>query len=109
MQAIAKTDTGSKNGIAVGYFLAQHKQQLGDKYVTKITLFQEEGDGAPHMLFWVADSPPNPPPLPELRPPQDDPMDTDPGNSGVMSESRVVRRSADKKSVLREHVFRARL
>jgi hypothetical protein len=31
---------GSPNGLAVGYFLAQHKRQLGGKYVSKINVFK---------------------------------------------------------------------
>jgi hypothetical protein len=78
---------------------------LGNKYIPKITVFiGDVEDLSPTMLFWVADSPTNPP-----RPPDHDPMDTGPGKRSTASEPRNLKRSTDGKSVLREHVFRAKL
>ena len=38
-------NTGSPNGAAFAYFLIQHKAQLGQKTITKITVFRpENGD-----------------------------------------------------------------
>jgi hypothetical protein len=54
MGTLAYTNVGSDNDIAVGYLLAQHKLQLGDKYVPKITLFKKDdadADTATNMLF----------------------------------------------------------
>jgi hypothetical protein len=48
-------ETGSPNGLAAGFFLAQHKQQLGgNRMVDKITVFRSEQHGAlANLLFWV--------------------------------------------------------
>ncbi|RMZ70005.1 WD domain-containing [Pyrenophora seminiperda CCB06] len=37
---------GSPNGFAVGYFLAQHKTQLGSKHVSKINVFKADTNAA---------------------------------------------------------------
>jgi hypothetical protein len=96
---------GSANGRAVGYFLAQHKHQLGgDKYVSKMTVFEDENEGNPHatILFWIDDVPSPPPELPEPgAPPGDHPMDTSPG----MVQSKVVRRRDHGRSITRKHVI----
>lgn len=50
--------TGSPNGIAVGYFLAQHKAQLGgNKYASQVRLWVESDGYDPCMIFHVVDSP----------------------------------------------------
>ncbi|KAF9693177.1 hypothetical protein EKO04_008813 [Ascochyta lentis] len=48
---------GSPNGLAVGYFLAQHKHHLGNKAVEKITVFRPDRGMMPYLLFWVEDAP----------------------------------------------------
>ena len=92
----------SANGRATGYFLAQHKGRLGgDKYISKITVFltEREANAADRMniLFWVDDVP-SPPP--EMTDPDDDEMNTGPGRR----DARVIKRSGDGKSIMREHV-----
>jgi hypothetical protein len=96
--------TGSSNGVGVGYFLAQHKAQLGDKYISKIKVF--DGDlGEPNMLFHVEDAPDD-----------DDEMEDTHSDQSSMGtainghvKSEFVTRSEDGKRILREHVFRAKL
>ena len=89
----------------MGYFLAQHKHQLGgDKYVSKMTVFEDENEGNPHatILFWIDDVPSPPPELPGPgAPPGDHPMDTSPG----MVQSKVVRRRDHGRSITRKHVI----
>lgn len=98
--------TGTANGLAVGYFLAQHKAQLGLKHVSKITIFTNDADppGSPNMLFWVEDAP-----TPEETKPEEDPMDTGPGHMARISKSQVLKRSRDGRNFAREHVFYAKL
>jgi hypothetical protein len=92
---------GSPNGLAAGYFLLQHKRQLGgNKYISKIRVFRKDDDNnpKPNLLFYVDDqAPPDPKTLKR----------EDRGREEV--ESRVVGRSKDGTSLVREHVFRARL
>jgi hypothetical protein len=93
------TFQGSPNGVGTGYFLAQHKNQLGgNKVVSRITIFRADADDQPCLVFWVADRPETPV--------EGGAIETS-GAGNV--ESRVVRRSADSRSVVREHVFRAKL
>ncbi|PWO20020.1 hypothetical protein A1F95_10784, partial [Pyrenophora tritici-repentis] len=48
---------GSPNGFAVGYFLAQHKRELGGKYISKVNVFKADTNAALAicLLFTVAD------------------------------------------------------
>lgn len=49
---------GSANGIAIGYFLSQHKVQLGgNKYVYQVQVYAENEGGYPYMVFHVKDAP----------------------------------------------------
>lgn len=49
---------GSANGIAIGYFLSQHKAQLGgNKYVYQVQVYAENEGGYPYMVFHVKDAP----------------------------------------------------
>ena len=50
-----KTDSsvGSPNGRSIGYFLMQHKQQLGQKYVSTINVFKCGDSDFPSMLFQI--------------------------------------------------------
>jgi hypothetical protein len=49
-------NTGSPNGQAVGYFLAQHKHRLGNKVVEKVTVFRPDKGQMPYLLFWIGDA-----------------------------------------------------
>ncbi|KAH7410130.1 hypothetical protein DE146DRAFT_775521 [Phaeosphaeria sp. MPI-PUGE-AT-0046c] len=96
---------GTVNGLAVGYFLAQHKSQLGLKHVSKITVFIDDlkPPGSLNMLFWVENVPP-----PQKKA-DVDPMDTGLSSTADISESRVLKRSKDGRSIIREHIFYAKL
>ena len=49
------TRPGSPNGLGAGYFLVQHKAQLGGvKFVYKIRVFRGDSENtSPHLLFYV--------------------------------------------------------
>lgn len=52
--------TGSPNGAAFAYFLMQHKAELGQKTITKVTVFRAETDDDlafvdPNLVFHVED------------------------------------------------------
>ncbi|KAF2013589.1 hypothetical protein BU24DRAFT_464355 [Aaosphaeria arxii CBS 175.79] len=50
---------GSPNGAGVAFLLSQHKEQLGNKTITKVVVFQDEGDAKsrpPSLLFYVDDT-----------------------------------------------------
>jgi hypothetical protein len=52
---------GTPNGHGVGFMLVQHKKQLGNKVVEKITVFQDAGKKQPRppsLLFHIKDTPP---------------------------------------------------
>lgn len=52
---------GSPNGLAAGYFLAQHKHRWGkNKSIEKITVFRPDKGTMPYLLFWVIDAPVGP-------------------------------------------------
>ncbi|KAI4708029.1 hypothetical protein J4E89_007148 [Alternaria sp. Ai002NY15] len=92
---------GSPNGQAVGYFLAQHKAQLGGKYVSKINIFK--GDD-PHMvavclLFTIDDR------AGAARAAIGDGSN----GTGRIDEAVVVKRVDYKKNVVRRHVVWAKL
>jgi hypothetical protein len=92
---------GSPNGVGAGYFLSQHKAQLGgNKFVEKITVFCNDAYGPPHLLFWIADKPEEEPKKP------DDPKDK---GLGSMIERHVLGSRKDVREVVREHVFKVRL
>ena len=88
---------GSPVGRWAGYFLLQHKRQVGgNKYISKVRVFKSEKEGSwPYFLFYV-----------------DGPVATlglrrGEGDRKTWSwneEPRVVRRSTDGKHVIREHV-----
>jgi hypothetical protein len=48
-------NTGSPNGLGTGYFLIQHKLQLGWKYIWKIKVFKSGEGGFNYLLFYVSD------------------------------------------------------
>jgi hypothetical protein len=98
---------GSPNALAAGYFLVQHRKQLGQKHIEKVRIWKNDNaflETIPNMLIYVkAGPPPEPPTDPATEAP------TNQKRSGHDVESRIVKRSMDGLSVLREHVFRARL
>ncbi|KAF3036014.1 hypothetical protein E8E11_005662 [Didymella keratinophila] len=51
---------GSPNGIAAGYFLLQHRQQLGRKYISKVRVFGGDDSEYPdiYMILYVSDQAP---------------------------------------------------
>lgn len=51
-----KAILGSPNGWGVAFMLIQHKRQLGNKVVEKVTVFQDEGRKQPRppsVLFYI--------------------------------------------------------
>lgn len=71
----AKVILGSPNGLVAGHFrkfssisccddstntfvsVAQHKTQLGNKFVYKVTVFADQENGFTQLLFWIQDVP----------------------------------------------------
>ena len=95
-----KAMLGSPNGVAAGYFLAQHKTQLGgNKYVYQVTVWSDR-EGDQQMMFWVKNAPL--PPEEELE--QDRSRTPTPEQGG-----KVVKRSTDGRNVVREYIVRAKL
>ncbi|KAH7079665.1 hypothetical protein FB567DRAFT_607027 [Paraphoma chrysanthemicola] len=93
---------GSPNGLAAGFFLAQHKTQLGEKLISKITVFRSDtATSLPNLLFWVKDAFES-----DDDEEKDDPekIDTD-----LEMVDAKVKRGRDGGVVIKEHVFRARL
>lgn len=94
--------SGSPVGRWAGYFLMQHKQQLGgNRFIYKVRVFKNEQSGSlSYFCFYV-----NPNPAPE----GSDMMLSGRGAAhlgGVGQTSRVVNMSADGKDRVREHVLR---
>jgi hypothetical protein len=106
MNVVQSISTGSPVGRWAGYFLMQHKDQLGgNKLIYKARVFTSDGGDDPYMVFFVDG--PAAPSGDEARVEVSFPhvwSGIDGGN-----DTRIVRRSEDGKSVVREHVFRARL
>ncbi|KAF2637896.1 hypothetical protein P280DRAFT_85746 [Massarina eburnea CBS 473.64] len=56
-----KAILGSDNGASFAWFLIQRKAQLGNKWISKVTVFYSDEDFSgndPHLLFHVEDTPP---------------------------------------------------
>ncbi|KAL6706278.1 Mitochondrial import inner membrane translocase subunit tim8 [Coniothyrium glycines] len=88
---------GSPNGLGAGYFLLQHKRQLGGaKFIWKIKIFkgEDEFESDPNLIFYVD---PNAPPVP--------PKEGAPETLTKNKVPHVVKRSRDGRSVVREHVL----
>jgi hypothetical protein len=93
---------GSPVGRWAGYFLMQHKRQLGgSKWISKVRVFKIEKAGSlPYLLFYV-----------------EGPVETKSKAGGENRSERrngsvyegVVGSSHDGKSVVKEHVYHARL
>ncbi|KAF3046022.1 hypothetical protein E8E12_010385 [Didymella heteroderae] len=104
---------GSPNGLGAGYFLIQHRRQLGWKYIWKIKIWMAgEGEWAiPNMLLYVSDHAPLAGPqtlddqLNRLHIAQRRKRDFDKATKpGV-----IVHKSSDGKNLIREHRMVARL
>jgi hypothetical protein len=95
---------GSPVGRWAGYFLMQHKTQLGaNKFINKVRVFKPDQGSLPYMLFYVeTPAPPKPPPGLEVRH-----RVVDVGNDSVFREIREWRK--DGRSVVREHVLRVKV
>ncbi|KAL5387306.1 hypothetical protein DPSP01_003530 [Paraphaeosphaeria sporulosa] len=50
---------GSENGACWGWFLAQHKKELGSKVIEKVVIFKNDRDKDPDpdLIFYVGDAP----------------------------------------------------
>jgi hypothetical protein len=93
---------GSPNAMSVGYFLAQHKRQLGgNKVVARITVW--ETGWLPSMVLWVEEEPESE----EDENSDGEPMMLDPSPTNI--GWRVVKRSTDSKNILREHHLGSKL
>ena len=85
---------GSPNGIAAGFFLAQHKRQLGgNKMIYKITVFKATHpiteDNLINLIFWVKDA--------AL---MDGFADRAGPGTDVYNRSRVVKKNADGRNIV---------
>jgi hypothetical protein len=101
--------TGSPNGLAAGYFLLQHKKQLGgSKNFWKVVIFKDDRSTSNdiNLLFYVD---PNPGPLSSEEQSADQETKGRAGSANGTFESSIVKRSIDRKSFVREHIFRAKL
>lgn len=97
---------GTPNGRGVGYFLAQHKAQIGgSRYVKGIRIFRARAESVLSNMVFVVDWAPSPPP-----PPPTDPIDVllPPPDSGMevfmdVYKGKVTKRSDDGKNIVRSH------
>ncbi|KAJ4347557.1 Mitochondrial import inner membrane translocase subunit tim8 [Ascochyta clinopodiicola] len=97
-----KAMLGSPNGIAAGYFVAQHKTQLqANKYVYQVTVWKDQY-GDEQMMFWVKNAPPPANNSDRSKTPV-------PQNGDVNTRGKVVKRSADGRNIVREHIVLAKL
>ncbi|KZM28694.1 Mitochondrial import inner membrane translocase subunit tim8 [Ascochyta rabiei] len=106
---------GSSNGLGAGYFIIQHRPQLGWKYIWKVKIFMAgQGEWAlPNVLFYVSDHATLEGEGPQRL------LDEQLENLHISQrrkrdtydtpKPKVVHRSKDGKNVIREHVFMARL
>jgi hypothetical protein len=100
-----KAMLGSPNGVAAGYFAAQHKTQLGgNKYVHQVTVCKDR-DGDEQMMFWDT----NAPLTPEEELEQDRSRTPTPEHDDAHALGKVIKRSLDGRNVIREHVMFAKL
>lgn len=112
----ARSDTclGSPNGLGAGYFLLQHKRQLGGaNFIDKITIFRNDGDefdDEPNIIFHVdKKTPPMPEPNDTPGAPEKLPENLAEKGSAVVREGKAMKRSRDGKDLIREHVVWAKL
>ncbi|EDU42564.1 conserved hypothetical protein [Pyrenophora tritici-repentis Pt-1C-BFP] len=95
----AQAILGTPNGIGAGFFLAQHKHQLGgNKMIYKITVFKAfqpvTEDDSINLIFWVKDSG-----FINGR------ADVGVVGKNIFEKSKVVKRSADGRNFVREHTI----
>ncbi|EDU43710.1 conserved hypothetical protein [Pyrenophora tritici-repentis Pt-1C-BFP] len=88
---------GSPNGAAFAYFLMQHKAQLGQKTITKITVFRPDNDDDldfvdASLVFHVEDGP---------EPPPDAMAGTDTEDAHIVRKSTTA--NVDNKDVVQVH------
>ncbi|KAH4085871.1 hypothetical protein HBI70_226730 [Parastagonospora nodorum] len=93
-----KAILGSPVARWAGYFLMQHKKQLGEnKYISKLRVFKPDVGSLPNILFYVETAPPIKPGSRArevgLR-----------GSSAIVSQ--IAKHDIDSKNVVREHIFR---
>jgi hypothetical protein len=100
---------GSPVGRWAGYFLMQHKRQLGgNKFISKVRLFKSDKPGSlAFFLFYVDGPAPAPEPSPEPSPVSS--VERMRARNIVGEAEVAVKRSADGKNVVREHDFRFKL
>jgi hypothetical protein len=100
---------GSPVGRWVGYFLMQHQRQLdGNKFISKVRLFKsDKPESLAFFLFYVDEPAPAPEPSPEPSPVSS--VEKLRARNNVGEAEVAVKRSADGKNAVREHVFRVKL
>lgn len=106
MVLIVHMGSGTPNGRGVGYFLAQHKAQIGgNRYVKGIRIFRAHAESTLSNMVFIVDWAPSPPP-----PVPTDPIDVllPPTGSGIEAltsvfEDKVMERSDDGKNIVRSH------
>lgn len=94
---------GSPVGRWAGYFLMQHKRQLGgNKYISKVRVFKSEKEGSwPYFLFYVEG------PEPATSTKRSNGKDIK--EELVNEVTKVVTRSEDGRHVVREHIIQAHI
>jgi hypothetical protein len=92
---------GSPNGQAIRYFLAQHKRQIGGKYVSKINIFRGDAQFslALCLLFTIENR----------AGAANGVMGKIADDTGRVDEAIVVKRGNYGRSVMREHVVWTKL
>jgi hypothetical protein len=99
---------GSPVGRWAGYFLMQHKRQLGgNKFISKVRLFKSEKAGLLAYLLFYVDGP-----VSELERRSNSGLsvnDVIGGARDADGEMRVLARSDDGRNIVREHVSRVKL
>ncbi|XP_014558693.1 hypothetical protein COCVIDRAFT_93893 [Bipolaris victoriae FI3] len=100
---------GSPIGRWVGYFLLQHKKQLGgNRFISKIRVFRPSTASLPYLVFYVDPTPAGPGSAAEVVPRELVELDGSLeriGESDGTNSSHIVKKSADGKHVVREHIF----
>jgi hypothetical protein len=104
---------GSPVGRWAGYFLMAHKKQLGgNKFISKVRVYKPDQGSFPYMVFYVdGPAPSDPSPTPQVRSGASEEVVARQNKSVKTSivNTQIVKRSGDGKSVLREHLLRAKL
>jgi hypothetical protein len=108
---LTELQLGSSVGRWAGYFLLQHKKQLGgNKFISKARVFKPDVGSLPYMLFYVDGPAPDPLPSPQARAA----LELLPTAIEVFREGRlwhgsvktlVVKQSKDAKNILRKHII----